>query len=143
MAYSLAYYQQSLRNKRRELENRKAKNKKLAGEIERLENAYNKLKKIKKDASPDAEYIKKQVKVDKLAPNVAWRGKAKNDFDWIIDKDAKSAANEFYDKIDEMLDAVNTALSQKKGSYDTGLGVVNSLNRSISWLSGVIRNWTN
>lgn len=143
MAYSLDYYKRSLRNKQNELNTRKAKNKKLKGEIERLEAAYEKLKRIKDNASPDAEYVKKQVKINKLAPDVAWRGKSKKDFDKIIDNEAEKAAKDFYKSIDRMLDQVGSELSRKRGSYDTGIGAVNALNKSINWLSGVIRNWTN
>lgn len=143
MAYSLSDYKRMLRNKKAEITNRKNKNQKLSKEIERLEEAYDKLKKIKKDYSPSASSVRSQVKIDKLAPDVAWRGKSKNKFDSYIKDDAKDAAKSFYKSIDTMLDQVSTKLSEKRGSYDTGIGILNSLNKSRTWLEGVIRNWVN
>ncbi len=143
MAYTLDYYKRQLRAKNTEIANRKAKNKKIKQEVDRLQRAYDKLMAVKRRNTPDAEFIKQQVKVDKLAPNVKWRGKYKNDFDNLVKNDAKDAAKEFFDSIDKMLDQVSKELYKKKGSYDTGIAALNALNRGKNWLEGVIRNWVN
>lgn len=143
MAYSLDDYKRFLRNKKNEIVNRREKNKKIKQEIDRLQKAYDDLMDIKRQSYPDAEYIKGQVKVNKLAPNVQWRGKAKNDFDKIVNNSAKDAAKSFFNSIDDMLDDVGTALYRKRGEYDTGISILNGLNSSKQWLEGIIRNWVN
>lgn len=143
MAYTLDYYKRQLRAKNTEIANRKAKNRKIKQEVDRLQRAYDKLMAVKRRNTPDAEFIKQQVKVDKLAPNVKWRGKYKNDFDNLVKNDAKDAAKEFFDSIDKMLDQVGKELYKKKGSYDTGIASLNALNKGKNWLEGVIRNWVN
>ena len=143
MAYSLQYYKNWLNNKRWEIESRRKKNEQLSKDIARLQRAYDKLKKIKNDSNVDAERVKGQVKLDKIAPDAKWRGKSKNNFDNVIKDDAKVAAKDFYKSIDKMLDQVGSELSRKKGSYDTGIGALNGMIKTKNWLEGVIRNWTN
>lgn len=143
MAYTLDYYKRRLQEKNSEISARKRKNQKIKVEVDRLQCAYNKLLAIKRRNSPDAEFIKQQVKVDKLAPSVAWRGNSKKTFDNIINNDAKDVAKDFYNSIDRMLDQVGTELHRKKGSYDSGISALNALNKGKNWLESVIRNWVN
>ena len=143
MAYSLEYYKRKLQIQNSEIRNRKRKNQIIKQQVDELQRAYDKMKTIKSYAMPNANQIKKDVKLDSIAPGVAWRGHYKKSFDNVVKNDVKRASNDFYKSIDTMLDQIGTALSRKKGEYDTGIGALNALNRSKNWLEGVIRNWTN
>lgn len=143
MAYDLDYYKCQLHYKRQKSENQRKKNKQIRDEINSLEWAYRRLGNIKRDGSFSAAGVKNDSKLKYIAPNVQWRGNAKNKFDKKIKGDVKKAANDFYKSIDQMQDEVGRALAKKRGELDSGSWLVNSLNKSIQWLESTIRNWTN
>lgn len=122
---------------------RRQKNYALQVEICELQKAYDKLGNIKKNNSNNANRIRKEVKRDQIAKDVAWKGESKKEFDDILNDDVKKAANEFYDSIDRMQDEVGKVIGKKKGEYDTGLGVLNSLNTVFNDISWQIRTWGN
>ncbi len=143
MAYDLDYYKRQLRYKRQEIEKQRRKNGQIKEQISKLEWAYQRLANIKKNDNPNAEWVKSDSKLKYIAPNVQWRGNAKNKFDEKVKGDVKKTAKDFYKSIDQMQDEVGRALAKKRGELDSGSWLVNSLNRSIQWLDSTIRNWTN
>lgn len=131
---------QDLENK---IYNRRIKNQRIAGEISRLQAAYNKLGDIKRNNIESAEKVKNNTKLNKVANDVAWRGKYKDRFDRVMKDSATPAAKDFFDSIDEIHDEIGRALSAKRGEYDTGSTILNGLNRAWNNVVGIIRNWGN
>ena len=140
MAYSLDYYR-SWRNRiSSQIADRRRKNNQLNSEISQLQTAYNKLKRIKDDyASP----IRNDVKRSKCVGDVRWRGQHKKEFDKVLDDNVKNDAKTFVNSIDAMLDEVGRAIHSKRSQLDSGSRVINSLQRTYSWISSEIRNLTN
>lgn len=143
MAKTLDDYKSEKRSLENQISARKSKNKKISGEISRLQTAYDKLGKIKKENFDNADKVKTNIKLNKVAGNVAWRGKYKDQFDNAIKDRAVPSAKDFYESIDEIQDEIGTALSRKKGEYETGSSILNGLNRSWNNVVGIIRNWVN
>lgn len=141
MAYTLDYYKNWLQNTIAEINERKRKNSQILEDVELLERAYNTIGNLKRYNSVNAKDVQKNA--TKVASNVAWRSKAKNDFDGILDDSVKSAAKEFYNSIDDMHDELSQAIAQKRGELDSGSFIINSLNKSKEWIEGVIRGWVN
>lgn len=143
MAYSLDYYKYQKRQTENQIRDRRQKNAVIQQEITQLQNAYNKLGKIKRDNANNALLVKNNSKVDKVAGNVQWRGNSKKQFDNVMKNQVSNAAKEFYGSIDAMQDEIGRALDRKRGEYDTGSQILNGLNRTWNNLSGIIRNWVN
>ena len=140
MAYSLDYYKNWRSRVSSQIADRRKKNSQINNEISQLQTAYDKLKRIKDDyASP----IRNDVKRSKCIGDVRWRGQYKKEFDKILDENVKNTAKTFVNSIDSMLDAVGRAIHSKRSQLDSGNRVLNSLQRTYSWLSSEIRNLTN
>ena len=103
----------------------------------------NKLGKIKRTNANNADAVRDNAKLSKVAGNVQWRGKSKKQFDDVMKNQVPSAAREFFNSIDAMQDEVGRALDRKRGEYDTGSQILNGLNRTLNNLAGIIRNWVN
>lgn len=136
-------YKSEKRSLESQIYSRRKKNERISGEISRLETAYNKLSDIKKKNLENAEKVKNNTKLDKVAGNVQWRGKYKTQFDNAMKDRATPAAKDFYNSIDDILDEIGTALSNKRGEYSTGFTILDGLNKAWNHVSGVIRNWFN
>lgn len=143
MAVTLDSLQSQLSNLVNDIHYRRQKNNTLRAEINELQKAYDKIGNIKKNNQNNANRIKNEVKLSKIAGGVAWKGQAKKEFDNIINNEVKNAANEFYNSIDRIQDEIGRILRQKKGEYDTGVGALNWLNRSYNNVYWQIRNWVN
>lgn len=143
MAKQLSYYQQRRTALEKQIRSIKKKNQKISAEIDRLEEAYNKLGKIKRDNEHNADKVRDMTKLKKVAGDVKWRGKNKNDFDDIMDDKASPAAKDFFRSIDEMHDEVGKALYKKKGELQSGSTTLNVLNKTYQNVKGIIKNWTN
>lgn len=143
MAKTLDDYKWEKRNLEAQISSQKAKNKRIAGEIKRLETAYNKLGDIKRNNYNNADKVRNSIKLSKVANNVEWRGKYKDQFDNAIKDRATPAAKDFFNSIDDMQDEVGRALSRKRGEWNTGSSILNGLNRAWNNVSGIIRNWVN
>lgn len=143
MAYSLDYYKYQKRQTENQIRARRQKNAVIQQEINQLQNAYNKLGKIKKDNLNNALLVKNNSKLSKVAGNVQWRGNSKKQFDDVMKNQVSNAAKDFYSSIDAMQDEIGRALDRKRGEYDTGSQILNGLNRTWNNLSGIIRNWVN
>lgn len=143
MGWTLDDYKRQLRQKQWEADNRRRTNQRIKNEVDALQRAYNEIGKIKRDYNDNAARVKKDASLKYVAPSVAWRGSMKNSFDNAMKGRVERGAKNFYDSIDRVHDQIGTALARKKGEYDTGVGILNGLNRSVSWLQGVIRNWVN
>lgn len=143
MAYTLDYYKNKKRQTENQIRDRRAQNARIQQEITQLENAYNKLGKIKRTNANNANAVRDNAKLSKVAGNVQWRGKSKKQFDDVMKNQVPSAAREFFNSIDAMQDEVGRALDRKRGEYDTGSQILNGLNRTLNNLAGIIRNWVN
>lgn len=140
MEKTLEDYELEKSNLEKKISSRKAKNARISREIERLEIAYNKIKKIK---DGNAVVVKSEAKLNKVAGNVAWRGYSKNQFDSRMEDMVSPAAVEFYKSIDNILDEIGRALAKKRGEYDTGFSLFNELNKRFNEVVGTINNWFN
>ncbi len=143
MAKTLNDYKKEKQNLENQISSRKAKNKQISGEINRLQTAYNKLADIKRNNYNNAEKVKNNTKLVKVADKVEWRGQYKDRFDNAMKDIATPAAKAFYDSIDAIHDEIGKALSNKRGEYNTGSSILNSLNKSWNNVTGIIRNWVN
>ena len=143
MAKSLDDYKTEQKSLQRKISSRKEKNKKLSGEIERLKDAYEKLGKIKRKNTENADLVRDKTKLNKVAKNVAWRGEYKDRFDYSMKYCATPAAKDFFDSIDDMQDEIGKALDRKQAEYDYGIGILNGLNKAWEAVTGTIRNWVN
>lgn len=143
MAKTLSDYKREKRELEAKISSQKAKNKRIEGEINRLQTAYNKLGDIKRNNYNNADKVRDNIKLSKVANNVEWRGKHKDQFDNAIKDRATPAAKDFFNSIDAMQDEVGRALSSKRGEWDTGSSILNSLNRAWNNVAGIIRNWVN
>ena len=143
MAKTLDDYKSEKRNLEGQISSRRAQNERIAGEISRLETAYNKLGDIKRNNADNADKVRDNAKLNKVASNVEWRGKYKDQFDNAMKDRVTPAAKDFFDSIDEMHDEIGRALSSKRGEYDTGSIILNGLNRAWNNVVGIIRNWVN
>jgi len=143
MAKTLDDYKGEKRDLESQISSRRAKNNRLAGEISRLETAYNKLGDIKRNNFNNADKVRDNTKLKKVADNVEWRGKYKDQFDNAMKDRATPAAKDFFDSIDDMHDEIGRALSSKRGEYDTGSSILNNLNRALNNVVGIIRSWVN
>ncbi len=143
MAKSLDDYKCEKRNLENQIYSQRKKNEKISGEIQRLEDAYKKLGKIKRDNAQNADKVRDNVKLKNVANDVAWRGQYKNQFDDVMNDYVKKAGKDFFNSIDEIQDEIGRALDQKRGEYDTGSRVLNGLNRAWNNVAGIIRNWVN
>lgn len=143
MAKTLSDYKTEQTRLESQIASQRAKNNRIAGEINRLETAYNKLGNIKRNNASNAEQVRDNTKLNKVAGNVEWRGKYKDQFDNAIKDRATPAAKDFFDSIDEMQDEIGRALDRKRGEYNTGSSILNGLNRAWNNVAGIIRNWVN
>ncbi len=143
MAKTLEDYKGEKRSLEGQISSRRAHNERIAQEIERLEKAYNKLGDIKRHNWDNADKVRDNTKLDKVAGNVAWRGKYKDQFNNAMKDRATPAAKDFFKSIDDMHDEIGSALSRKRGEYDTGSSILNGLNRAWNNVSSIISNWVN
>lgn len=143
MEKTLDDYKWEKRNLESQISSRRARNNVIAGQISRLETAYNKLGNIKRHNPDNADKVRDNTKLNKVANDVEWRGKYKDQFDNAMKDRASPSAKDFFDSIDEMQDEIGRALSSKRGEYDTGSAILNGLNRAWNNVSGIIRNWLN
>ena len=139
MGYSLSYYQNRKTKVKNQIIERKKKNEDLKKDIQKLQKSYDALKIVKKNA----QALERKLLLQNCAGNLQWRGKGKSDFDKKVDKDVKKRAKEFTKSIDNMMDAINKEKSRRQGQYDTGLSLLNSLNRTYRWLVSTIKNLNN
>lgn len=143
MAKSLDDYKSEKRSLEIQISNRRTQNARISEEISRLQVAYDKMGKIKRDNAENADKVRDNTKLNKVAGNVQWRGKYKDQFDNAMKDRATSAAKDFFDSIDAMQDEIGRALDRKRGEYDTGSSILNGLNRAWNNVAGIIRNWVN
>lgn len=143
MAKSVDDYKAEQRRLENKIYNQKRHNEKIAREIARLEDAYNKLGKIKRDNTYNADLVRDKTNLKQVAGNVKWKGNHKNQFDYEMKWVTTSAAKDFFNSIDEMQDEIGRALAKKRGEHDYGVGILNGLNRAWNSVVMTIRNWTN
>lgn len=146
MAETLEYYKSRKWQTGIQIESRRRENARIKGEIEILEDAYNKMKNIKDRNEQNAGNLKERAKLESVlnkAGNVKWYGKSKQEFDTIMKESVTPAARTFYLSIDDMLDEIGVALSNKKSEYNSGIGILNRLNSSWNYFDRVVRNWLN
>lgn len=143
MSKSLDDYKSEKRKLEIRISNRRKQNAKISREISRLQAAYEKMGRIKRENFDNANKVKDNTKLNKVAGNVQWRGKYKDQFDNAIKDRATPAAKDFFNSIDAMQDEIGRALDKKRGEYNTGSSILNGLNRAWNNVSGIIRNWVN
>ena len=143
MAKSLDDYKAEESSLVRQISSRKKKNKKIKEEIDRLKDAYEKLGRIKRKNAENADLVRDKTKLNKVAKKVAWRGEYKDRFDYSMKYCATPAAKDFFESIDDMQDEIGKALDKKQAEYDSGIGILNGLNKAWQAVSGTIRNWGN
>lgn len=143
MAKTLDDYKREQRDLERKIATRKSNNARISGEIKRLEAAYKKLGNIKSHNADNADKVRNDAKLNKVAGGVEWKGDSKNLFDDVMTYNVLPAAKDFYKSIDDIHDEIGRALDRKRGEYDTGIGILNGLNRSWNNVVGIIRNWVN
>lgn len=143
MAVTIDSLNSQLSNIVNDIYNRRQRNNALQAEINELQKAYDKLGNIKKNNQNNANRIKNEAKLNKLAGGVAWKGQSKKDFDNVVNNEVKNAVNEFYNSIDRMQDEIGRIIGQKKGELDSGIGAINWLNRRYNDVYWQIRNWGN
>lgn len=143
MAKTLDDYRSEKRRLEIQISNQRSKNARISGEIARLESAYKKMGKIKRDNADNADKVRDNSKLNKVAGNVEWRGKYKDQFDNAMKDRVAPSAKDFFNSIDEMQDEIGRALDRKRGEYNTGSSILNGLNRAWNNVSGIIRNWFN
>lgn len=143
MAKTLDDYKLEKRNLEAQISSQKAKNKIIGEEIRRLETAYNKLGNIKRNNENNADKVRDNTTLGKVADNVEWRGKYKDQFDNAMKDRATPSAKEFFNSIDDIHDEIGRALSRKRGELETGSIILNRLNRTWNNVVGIIRNWVN
>lgn len=95
MAKTLDDYKWEKRNLESQISSRRAKNDRIAGEIRRLETAYNKLGDIKRNNYNNADKVRDNTKLNKVANDVQWRGKYKDQFDNAMKDRATPSAKDF------------------------------------------------
>lgn len=143
MAKTLDDYRWEKSSLEEKIRARKSKNAIISSEISRLETAYNKLGNIKHHNLYNADKVRDDTKLKKVAKDVAWRGKYKDQFDNAMKDRATPAAKDFFESIDEMHDEIGRALDAKRGEYKTGSIVLDGLNKAWNNVAGIIRNWVN
>ena len=143
MANTLDQYQRQRRQTENQIRERTSKNEALKREIDRLQKAYDQMGNIKKNNDVNASLVKSRAKGSYVAGNVAWRGQSKKEFDNIMKDQVEKEAKKFYKSIDDMQDEIGSALSRKKGEFNTGNSILNGLVKTWNYVNGVIRNWTN
>lgn len=143
MAKTLDDYRSEKRRLEIQIANRRRQNERISGEIARLESAYKKMGKIKRDNADNADKVRDNSKLNKVAGNVEWRGKYKDQFDNAMKDRVTPSAKDFFNSIDDMQDEIGRALDRKRGEYNTGSSILNGLNRAWNNVSGIIRNWFN
>lgn len=143
MAYTLEYYKSRRRYVSAQIAARKFSNARIEQDIRALENAYNQLGKIKRSNAQNAQSVKDNAKLSKIAGDVQWRGHSKKEFDSVIKDQVSGSARDFYSSIDAMQDEVGRALDRKRGEYDSGSLILNGLNKTLNNITGIIRNWVN
>lgn len=140
MEKTLEDYELERGNLEVQIASRKSKNALIAVQVDQLQTAYNKMKKIK---DGNASVVKSDAKLDKVAGKVEWRGYSKNQFDSKMKDMVSPAAREFHRSIDGILDEIGTALAKKRGEYDTGFSLFNDLNKRFNEVVSTINNWFN
>lgn len=143
MAYTLEYYKSRQRAVSAQIAARKSSNARIEQDIRALETAYNQLGKIKRSNASNAQEVKDNAKLSKVAGNVQWRGNSKKKFDSVMNDRVSNSARDFYNSIDAMQDEVGRALDRKRGEYDSGSSILNGLNKTFNNIAGIIRNWVN
>lgn len=143
MEYTLDYYKNKRWQTERQINDQKSKNASIQQQIEQLEAAYDQLGNIKRFNQQNAQAVIDKAKLSKVADGVEWRGDFKKQFDSVMNNQVSQAARDFYNSIDEIHDEIGTALDRKRGEYDTGSQILNGLNRSWNYFTGIIRNWVN
>lgn len=143
MAKTLDDYKSEQISLENQISSRRARNERIAGEVRRLETAYNALGDIKRNNINNADKVRDNTKLKKVADNVEWRGKYKDQFDNAMKDRATPSAKDFFDSIDDIHDEIGRALSSKRGEYDTGFSILNDLNRAWNNVTGIIRDWVN
>lgn len=143
MAKTLDDYKLEKRSLEIKITDRIAKNKKILEEIARLEVAYNKMGRIKRDNPDNADKVKTKTKISNVAGNVEWKGEYRDLFDDTMKCMTTPAAKKFFNSIDAMQDEIGKALDKKRGEYNTGSSILNGLNKAWNNVMGIIRNWVN
>lgn len=139
MSNDLSFYIRQRSTLREKILDNNAEYTKIQQEIEQLRQARQSLNKIKNRV----DLLKKQVLSKNVCGNLRWRGKYKNDFDKILDKEAKRKAEDFSKDLSKMIGEVEYAISSRKRKMD---GISNSLNALRKKLSSTQNNinrlWT-
>ncbi len=143
MEKTLDDYKREKRSLENQIAYRKKKNQNISAQIERLEKAYEKVGKIKRDNYNNADKVRDNSKLKNVACNVQWRGKYKNQFDMSVEDFVYPASKDFFDSIDAIHDEIGKALANKRSEYDTGSAILNGLNKAWNSVSSTIRNWFN
>ncbi len=143
MGYTLDYYKNQLESIKRDIQQRKQKNQKIQDQINRLNDAYNTLYRIKHSNNPNANEVRNDAKKDKTTSGFSWNGKSKDEYDKSAANEVQAKAKSFYDSIDAMLDALNNARTKKKNEKSSGIAILDGLNNAKNNIVGIITNWVN
>lgn len=143
MAYTLDYYKRLYNNLKRQIDERNTKNRNIQNEINRLQDAYNKLANIKRSNVNNADKVRIEAKLNKVAPNAQWRGFYKKEFDAVIKGRVEQGTSEFFTSIDRIHDEIGQALTRKKNELDTGFSSINWIRNRLNDVDRTIRNWVN
>jgi archaellum component FlaC len=143
MAYTLDYYKNLYNQLKCQIADRNRHNNNIQNEINRLQDAYNKLGNIKRYNANNADKVRVEARLNKVAPNVNWRGFYKKEFDAVINGRVEQGTSEFFTSIDRMHDEIGQALTRKKNELDTGFSSLNWIRNRLNDVDRTIRNWVN
>ncbi len=140
MAYDLSYYQRRRITLNNQISDRRRKNQQIQREIDRLQTAYDNLKRLKNN---EADSLRRDVKLKNCGNGLSWRANSKTNFDNHVNNDLKKSADHYYSDIDRMLDNIGKTIGRKKGDIDYGNSLINSWNRTLQSVISTINNWFN
>lgn len=143
MAYTLDYYKNLYNSLQRQIRERNAHNSNIQRDISRLQTAYDQLACIKRSNENNADKVRSEAKLNKVAGNVQWRGFSKKEFDAVMNGRVEQGASEFFTSIDRIHDEIGAALTRKKNELDTGFSLINGIRNRLNDVDRTIRNWVN
>lgn len=130
MVHDISYYRQQLRDIDKSITVQENTNKRLEKEYEKLDAAFNQLKKKKvEEIAKDIENKLKKKNLRNTLGLFEWRGKRKNDFDDFVNKETRRKVEQFRKDTEKYVKAVKKARDDKKKEFDRGVKALRRLYR--------------
>ncbi len=120
------------------IENYEARNREFQKKIDKLEPVYKNLREIKK------EFKKEKRKMIEIFDDkdIEWRGEKYESF-CRAGEDLEKSLNEYYKRLDNALDAINTEIGNLEAEKTNGLGMIDYLNDMYQAMKTSVENTFN